>query len=68
MALEDLLDAGDLVAVVSFDSRLRLHQDFTADADLLAAAIDHAARGQDPPADWPSRREERGDLPSLAAP
>jgi len=61
------LAPGDLVAVVSFDSRLRLHQDFTADTDLLAAAIDRAARGQDPPAEWPSRRAERGDLLSLAA-
>lgn len=61
------LAPGDLVAVVSFDSRLRLHQDFTADVDALAAAIDRASRGQDPPAEWPSRRAERGELPSLAA-
>jgi VWFA-related protein len=61
------LSPGDLVAVVSFDSRLRLHQDFTADTAALAAAIERASRGQDPPGDWPSRREERGELPSLAA-
>lgn len=61
------LAPGDLVAVASFDSRLRLHQDFSADVDALVGAIDRAARGLHPPADWPSRRVERGDLPSLAA-
>jgi VWFA-related protein len=38
------LTAEDWVAVVSFDSRLRLRQDFTRDPELLAAALRDAIR------------------------
>ncbi len=46
----DMLDPGDLTAVVSFDSHLRLVQDFSHDPHLLAAATNRAhLRGGGPP-------------------
>jgi VWFA-related protein len=60
----DLLP-NDLVAVVSYDVKLKLHQDFTNDRGGLVAAIDAAATGQDGVGEWPSRQAAaRG--PSLA--
>jgi VWFA-related protein len=44
------LDPEDRVAVVSFDSHLKLWQDFTADRDVAHAAVDRAIRfGAVPP-------------------
>ncbi len=40
--LLDTLPAGDRVAVVSFDSHLKLRQDFTQDRDKAYAALDRA--------------------------
>ena len=57
----------DRIAVASFDVRLHLQQDFTADLGALERAVERAARGEAPPADWPSRHEPPGDSPSLAA-
>lgn len=65
--LEKGLEPGDLVAVASFDYKLKLHADFTADREILLAAVDAAARGAEGRLDWPSRREGAQDLPSLAA-
>ncbi|MFQ5348897.1 MAG: VWA domain-containing protein [Thermoanaerobaculia bacterium] len=46
----EMLDPNDLSAVVSFDSHLRLIQDFSSDPRLLAAATDRAyLRGGGPP-------------------
>jgi VWFA-related protein len=61
------LEPGDLVAILSFDSRLRLQQEFTADRALLERAVDRAIRGAEEPKDWPSRAEEADDFPSLSA-
>ncbi|KAB2967703.1 MAG: hypothetical protein F9K18_03965, partial [Thermoanaerobaculia bacterium] len=58
------LAANDLVAVIGFNVRLRLQQDFTADLGALERAIERAVRGQDPPADWPSRRSAEAGTPS----
>jgi len=57
----------DRIAVVSFDVRLRVQQDFTADVDAVVAAVERAASGEEPPGDWPSRRAAPGDSPALAA-
>jgi VWFA-related protein len=55
------LPAGTVAAVVAFDSHLKLHQDFTGDAELLVAAAERALGYT--PADWPGT-PARG--PSLA--
>jgi VWFA-related protein len=63
MALSVLDDLApeDRVAVVSFDSHLKLRLDFTADRETLRAVIGHAVLlGADPPL-------PRGPFPSLAA-
>lgn len=58
----------DLVAVVSFDSALRFHQDFTNDLDSLLGAVERAGRGEEGIGTWPSRRQDASDeSPSLAA-
>ena len=56
---------GDYVAVVSYDYKLKIHQDFTQDREKLYRALDEAARGKDPGTEWASRREQH-DGPSLA--
>jgi VWFA-related protein len=61
------LQPGDLVAVVSYFAKLRVHTDFTADRSRLAAAIEAAARSDEGLADWPSRRPAPGELPALTA-
>lgn len=61
------LEPGDLVAVASFDYKLKLHADFTADRTALAAAVRAAIRGEEGRLDWPARRTVAGDAPSLAA-
>lgn len=50
---EKLLD--DFVAVVSYDAKLKVHQDFTQDDGELIRAINDAVTGKDPGANWPSR-------------
>jgi VWFA-related protein len=61
---EMLLD--DWVAVVSYDVKLKVHQDFTRNKADLERAINDATRGADPGANWPSRIPE-GEGPSLRA-
>ena len=47
----------DWVAVVRYDVKLRIHQDFTTDNGKLFAALEEVAKGKDPGANWPSRRD-----------
>ena len=61
---ERLLD--DWVAVVSYDFKLKVHQDFTRDEAVLEKAITGATTGKDPGANWPSRIPE-AEGPSLRA-
>jgi len=61
------LEPGDLVAVASFDYKLKLHADFTADRAALVAAVGAAVRGDEGRLDWPARRPAAGEIPSLAA-
>jgi len=57
--------ANDWVAVASYDVKLKIHQDFTRDADAVVRGIENAALGKDPGA-WPSRRDDAGaGTPSL---
>ncbi len=61
------LEPGDLVAVLSFDSRLRLQQELTADRGALERAIERAVTSADEPTEWPSRAGDPSDLPSLSS-
>lgn len=56
----------DWVAVVSYDSKLKVHQDFTRDRTALQQAIADAVKGKDVDGNWPSRIEA-GEGPSLRA-
>lgn len=53
---------GDHVAVVSYDQKLKVHQDFTSDRAALDAALAAAAKGKDPGGNWPSRIEGGASL------
>lgn len=56
----------DWVAVVSWDSKLKVQQDFTRDGRALAEAIGDAMKAKDREGNWPSRiKEDAG--PSLYA-
>lgn len=61
------LAPGDRAAVVGFDSRLRLYQDLTEDRELLRRAVLAVAAGGPAPDEWPSRRQQPGSGPELAA-
>jgi VWFA-related protein len=61
------LEPGDAVALLSYDGRLRLQQEFTADRSALERALDRAVRSADEPKEWPSRAAAPNELPSLAA-
>jgi VWFA-related protein len=56
----------DWVAVVSYDTRLKVQQDFTHDRKALVSAINDAAKGKDRETNYPSRIEV-GKGPSLLA-
>lgn len=58
--------ANDWVAVVSYDQKLKVHQDFTRDRVALQQAIGDAIKGKDDDGNWPSRIQE-GSGPSLRA-
>jgi VWFA-related protein len=45
----------DWVAVVSYDQKLKVQQDFTHDRKALAAAISDAMKSKDHEGNWPSR-------------
>lgn len=49
--------ANDYVAVLSYDSKLKVHQDFTTDRALLLAGLKSVAKMRDPGSNWPSRVE-----------
>src|SRR3954469_4520634 len=55
----------DWVAVVSYDTRLKVQQDFTHDRRALVAAIADAMEAKDPEGNFPSRINGKG--PSLLA-
>jgi VWFA-related protein len=56
----------DWVAVVSYDSKLKVHEDFTRDRKALDQGIADAVKGKDHDGNWPSRIKE-GTGPSLRA-
>jgi len=56
----------DWVAVVSYDKKLKVQQDFTRDGRALAEAIGAAMKGKDAEGNWPSRIKA-GEGPSLYA-
>jgi len=58
--------ANDWVAVVSYDQKLKVHQDFTRDRAALQQAIGNAIKGKDTDGNWPSRIQEASG-PSLRA-
>ena len=58
--------ANDWVAVVSYDQKLKVHQDFTRDRAALQQAIGNAIKGKDTDGNWPSRIQE-GSGPALRA-
>jgi VWFA-related protein len=47
--------ANDFVAVLSYDHKLKVHQDFTTDRQLLLGALNSVGKGKDPGSVWPSR-------------
>jgi len=47
----------DYVAVLSYDYKLKVHQDFTTNDEEILRALDNVSRGKDPGANWPSRTE-----------
>ncbi len=61
----DLLP-NDYVAVVSYDKKLKVQQDFTRNRSDLVAAVGAALRGKDSEGNWPSRIDPKGG-PSLFA-
>ena len=58
---------GDWVAVVSYDVKLKVQQDFTRDREALLRALKDAAQGKDPGNIWATRREVAEGQPSLLA-
>lgn len=58
--------ANDWVAVVSYDSKLKVQQDFTHDKAALVAAIDDAMKSGGREGNYPSRVSQNG-APSLFA-
>ncbi|MFL6203427.1 MAG: VWA domain-containing protein [Thermoanaerobaculia bacterium] len=58
--------SADWVAVVSYDKKLKVQQDFTRDGRALAEAVGDAIKGKDAEGNWPSRIKE-GEGPSLYA-
>jgi len=55
--LEEEMGPSDWVAVVGYDVKLKIHQDFTQDRGRLLTAVDEAVRGVDPERDGRYRSE-----------
>lgn len=53
--IESEMLPNDWVAVASFDTRLKVQQDFTRDRKALVAAVGDALKGKDPEGNYPSR-------------
>lgn len=47
----------DWVAVLSYDAKLKVHQDFTTNKQALNDALTSVAKSKDPGANWPSRQD-----------
>ena len=60
------LQSRDLVAVVTYETRLEIVQDFTRNVEVLREAIQRAAEGQGDLQNWPSRQPAPHEGPSLA--
>jgi VWFA-related protein len=60
------LQASDLVAVVAYDTRLAVLQDFSRNRAALQDAVGQAAEGRGGGLNWPSRQPELEDGPSLS--
>ncbi|MEM1203985.1 MAG: VWA domain-containing protein [Acidobacteriota bacterium] len=58
--IAEALLPSDWIAVVSYDVKLKVHQDFTQDREVLQRAIERATTGEDPSDFNPSRREAVG--------
>ena len=54
----------DWVAIVSYDSKLKIHQDFTTSRQLLLDGLTSVAKSKNPGSEWPSRIPE-SEGPSL---
>lgn len=54
--IEEGMLPSDWMAVVSWDVRLHIHQDFTQDREALGRAVEQATLGRIPPAATPSER------------
>lgn len=57
----------DWVAIAKFDTKLKIHTDFTRDRRILDAAIREVVEGKDPETEWPSRVGDSEKAPSLLA-
>ncbi len=64
--VETALEPNDWVAVVGYDHKLKIYQDWTHNRRALSEAIDDAIRAKDAEGNWPSR-VPAGDGPSLLA-
>ena len=60
------LQAHDLVAVVTYETRLEIVQDFTRNVAALRDAVSKASDGQGSQYNWPSRQPALEDGPSLS--
>jgi VWFA-related protein len=60
------LQPGDWVAVLSYDYKLKIYQDFSQDRAALVQAVERAMKGKDA-GNWPSRVDGDGESFSLAA-
>jgi VWFA-related protein len=65
--IEEGLEPNDQVAVLGYDVRLKVYEDFTRDRGRILAAIDQAAIGRKEPDRWrqDEAREATVDSPSL---
>lgn len=57
----------DWVAVVSYDVKLKVHQDFTRDKQAVVRGLGDAMKGKDNENQWPSRTPDKSAGPSLIA-
>lgn len=63
--VEEELRGSDWVAVVSYDYKLKVHQDFTQNRESLVFAIEQAISRQDPEKAAPRRRPPPSGAPSI---